>query len=244
MDIKKLSLSTIGILVSFSSLWAEDTPKAWAHESEAQVVIVGGNSETETYSAKQETKYRFTENELTLKAQYLYGKIEEIKGAENWSFSLRYDRYLSDRFSLFVAHGWSGDQFAGYDHRHDTDIGAKFYWIKNDDKNYLFSELGYRYGFIDYAYSDDTDSAHIIRFYSEAAHTVTESLFAKLWIEALPDVKESENFVFKFEPSLNFTVSKYFTFKAAYQGTYDGLPAVDGLKKYDHQTTLALVAKY
>ncbi len=223
------------------------------HESEASVVIVGGNSASETYSAKQTTGYKWNSSLITLKGHYLMGKSksqttgERTVSAENWSASLRYDHTLSERFSAFLGQGASGNRFAGIDLQLDSDLGLKYDIWKSTDKDYAFSELGYRLTQNDFVEGirPNSEVAHFARLYIEAAKSINENVFGKLWVEVLPEISDiDENWNLNFEPSLNVVLSKTFSLKTGFLGKYDAKPAAKDLEKFDYTYTLGLIAKY
>ena len=160
----KISLLALSASIfTLSPLQAEEKKKALSHESEAAVVIQGGNSETQTYSVKQKTVYTMKPSEFTLTGGYLLGRAKVLpngdleKNAENWNAALRYDYYVNDRFSIWAQHGWEGDKFAGYHTRTNNDIGGKYYLWKKDKNAYFFTELGYRYTLENPLVGDDVD---------------------------------------------------------------------------------------
>src|SRR5690606_20267281 len=123
------------------SAYAED---GWKSEAEAGVVLTSGNTETSTVSAKEETSYQFSRNILKLTGSYLYQKTSDVLSAKSWSLGIRYERLVSDRLSFFVAQSVSGDRFKGIRQAYSTDLGAKYFLVKNDDF-YWFGEAGYRF---------------------------------------------------------------------------------------------------
>ena len=217
-----------------------------SHESELGVVASGGNTDSQTINAKQLTAYKWTSNELSSKGNYLYGEANEVKSANSWSLGLRYDRNFSERFGAFLGNLWEGDEFAGVDYKSNVDLGLKYFILKTDDKNYLVSELGYRYTYEnrDEASLVDSVTDHYARAYLEAGYQLSESVSAKLWLEYLPNLSDSDDYLINFEPSLSVALSSIFSMKVAYLGKYDAQPSAAGNKDYDWLYTTSLLAKF
>lgn len=227
--------------------WAEESEKkpkdGIAHESEVGVVIIGGNSKASTYNAKQMTGYRFGKNELTATTSILLGTAASNITTRYWTAGIRYDRYINDRLSLFAASLWEGDTFSGYEYRINMDLGAKYYWIQAGDNDYAFNELGYRYR-NEHTIDASVIISHFARVYTEAAKSINDRVFAKIYVEILPDLADTENYQVNFEPSLRVSLSSALALKLAYQGRFDNKPAVSGLEKFDYKYSTALIAKF
>lgn len=239
---KKLKLFLMFALPSFA-LTQENSPevKKWANESEGSVVVVGGNSDAQTYSIKQKTSYEVAPHKLTLNGYYLMGKANSQTNAENWSAGLRYDYAFSEMLGAFIAQTVSGDRFKNIDYQYDTDTGLKYTFWKVSEKDYALAELGYRFTSYDYTNTAD-DVTHYARAYTEASKGISDSVLAKAWVEYLPNLEDSEKFLVNFEPSLQFTLSQIFSVKTGLLGRYDSRPTAS--EKFDYTYTLALIAKY
>lgn len=238
---KLLSFFTLAISSSLFAQEPESTPKRWAHESEASVVLVGGNSETETYNAKQKTSYTIDPHKFTLSGYYLLGKSNDQTSAENWSAGLRYDYAFNPSLGVYVGETVSGDRFRSISQQYDSDAGLKYTFWKASDKDFAAAELGYRYTVIEYAYAS-SDDTHYARAYLEGSKSISDSALAKAWVEYLPNLEETSKYLINFEPSLLFSLNTYFSVKTGVLGRYDSMPS--GTEKFDYTYTLALIAKY
>ncbi len=240
---KKISLWFLINLVAFSYHAHAQEKSPWAHESEASVVIVNGNSESESYSAKQKTSYKFDSNVLIATGRYLQSKSGSTETAKQWEAALRYERELSDRWSVFIQHGAESDTFAKYLQRDNTDLGGKYFFIKSDVRNF-FLEAGVR--------SSKTIASpiHTViyfnsgRFYAEYTDKINESVSGKFWAEYLPDFKSSGGYLLNYEPSINVMMSQVFSIKVAYLVKYHSKVKTSDEKKEDRSFTTALVAKF
>jgi len=231
---------------------SEETPKveeksSWAHESELGISLSGGNSDSKSINFKQMTSYAWGMNLIRLDALFLYGYANGAESARNWMGGLRYERVITNMISAYLGHSWEGDVYAGYDYRANSDIGAKIYFLKKDDKsNYFFNETGYRFRYEDRITGtvSPTSKDHIIRVYFEKARDLTSFLFWKTWVEFLFDMTNKSNIQINFEPSLNVLLSNVFSLKLGFLGKFDNEPAQAGLTTFDYLYTTALVAKF
>ena len=235
-------------LLILSALICSSVFAKFSHESELSMVVVGGNSESETYYAKTQNIYELNKNKFTLGGHYTLGSskadgdLESEITVRNWDINLRYDRSLTQKIGLFLGEQIEGDKFSGYDKRYNTDFGLRYDFIKND-KTTLYSDLGYRYT-VEKKVDNTETKDHKARVYLENTNVHNETLSSKFWIEYLPNFSESEDWIINFEPSLKVNLHKMLSLKLAYKGTYDNQPAVLGNKKFDYAYTTALIAKF
>ena len=213
----------------------------YSNESELTVIMNGGNTEQETWNAKTLNTLVKEKNTFKLGGHYSYGKADEELNTRNWDFNLRYERALNNKWSAFTAVQREEDFFASLDYRWNYDLGGIYNFFKTD-KHKLHAEAGYRRTLVSDLGGRKTNGSKL-RIYSEYTRQHSESLFFKLWVEALPNLSVSDDWQVNFEPSMNFTMSKMFTLKVAYLHKYDNEPALD-TKNSDYQYTTSLIAKF
>ena len=238
------------ILAAFlaGSMSQAQTPEAekspWKHESEISIVQVGGNSKAESYSAKQKTSVKLDLNTLTLSARYLQTKTAQVETAKSWDGSARYERELSNLWAAFVQHGAESDSYSGYIQRDNSDIGGKYFFIRETAQNF-FSELGYRYSNTNSATAPGghtyTNSG---RLYVEYSTQFNEAVSGKLWVEYLPDFKDSEAWLASYEPSMSVVLNRTFSLKLAYLVKTHNKTATPTEEKNDTTFTTSLVSKF
>ncbi len=228
-------------LISLSGR-AEDR-SAWAHESEVGLVKVSGNTDTESYNGKQKTIYTFDHNALTLAGRYLEAKTAGTQTAKSWDTSLRYERILSDQWSVFAQQGAESDSYAGYTQRDNSDVGAK-YTIKKSDTENLFAEAGYRYTKTLPSLGTDLKYESYGRLYSEYDLKVNSNVSAKFWVEYLPNFTTSDAYLVNYEPSVAVVLNSLFSLKVSYLVKYHNKTLLPNEKKEDSTFTTALVAKF
>lgn len=230
-----------------------DSKSPWAHESELSIVSSGGNTKSETYSAKQKTSYTLDASKLTAAASYLQGKSSEtdkVTGVSTevkslkWDASLRYDYAFNEIFGAYAGHGAENDSDAGYVQRDNTDLGGQYTVMKSDEQS-LITEAGLRYT----KTYDGTlnDYATFGRLYAEYIRNFTKTVNFKIWAEHLPNLKATQSYLSNAEASLSVILSSTFSLKTAYLAKYHNhqvSPAVVEDKRLDTLLTTALVAKF
>lgn len=235
---KTVLASFLAVLSLVTSANAED---GWKNESQVGVVTTSGNTETTTLSAAQSTKYEFTKNVFSITGSYLYQKSGAVISAKAWSLGVRYERELTERFSLFAAEMVQGDRFKDLRQSYNTDLGAKYSFMKTDTLTW-FGEGGYRFT------RQNTSKAqlnlHFARLYTEIEKKWNESVSSKYWIEVLPNFTDSADWQANTELSLSAALSSLFSVKTGYLLKFDHLPNAVGLKPADKVFTTSLVAKF
>ena len=213
----------------------------FSNESELTIIRNGGNTEQETWNTKTLNSYNHNKNTYKLGGHYSYGKADEELNTRNWDVNLRYERSLSDKWSLFAAAQREEDFFASLEYRWNYDLGGIYNFIK-EEKQQWHIESGYRRTLESDLEGRKTNGSKL-RIFTEYKRQHDKNLFFRLWVEALPNLSESDDWQTNFEPSLNYTLSQTFTLKLAYLHKYDNLPAMD-TKKSDYQYTTSLIAKF
>lgn len=223
--------------------------KTMTGEAEAGAVMVSGNNESDSYSTKGKLVYTFLDkNIFTASGRYLKTETKATPGADkeetarNWEAGLRYERALTDWFSVFAGHKAESDIFNGYIQRDSSDLGLKYYLTQNEN-NTWFVEAGYRYQKL-YTTANELTYSNMGRIYSEYARKLDQTLSFKYWIEYLPNFSDSEAYLVNTEASLNVMINQIFSLKLAYLLQYQNvMPA--GSDTYTTKTsTVNLVAKF
>jgi putative salt-induced outer membrane protein YdiY len=213
----------------------------YSNESELTVILNGGNTEQETWYTKTMNSYLKDKNTFKLGGHYSYGKADGLLNTRNNDINARYERAFAKEWSLFTAGQREEDFFASIDYRWNYDLGG-IYKFMTTDKQKLHAEAGYRRT-LEADLSGRKTNGSKLRLYTEYTRQHSESVFFKLWVEALPNISESDDWQINFEPSLNVTMSKMFAIKMAYLHKYDNEPTL-GSKNSDYQYTTSLIAKF
>jgi putative salt-induced outer membrane protein YdiY len=133
-------------------------PTLWKANLTLGLVWLDGNSESIGFSATGQASMKHWNNELTLNVggAYVYAGISKYgtggpisdadkkQAAGNWLVKLRYDRYFKVKNTVFVSFQATGDEFAGYEHRLEPQVGyARIFF---SSAHQLFrGEIGYDY---------------------------------------------------------------------------------------------------
>lgn len=215
----------------------------FSNESEAGIVLTGGNSDTQSWHAQDTSQYAFDKNSLRFNGNYLAAKQNDLESAQKWSLGLRFERELAEKVSSFVAQSAEGDKFAGVLQRYNSDIGAKFFLAKREKDFTWDVEAGYRFT------HEHTTNALLKdyqkgRIYSEAEKYWAATTSTKLWVEYLPNFTFARGWLFNAEASVSSALNSVFSVKTAYLLNYNNSPASPLARKTDTSFTTSLVAKF
>ena len=215
----------------------------YTNESELGILSAKGNSNSESYNAKEAVGYHWDEfDSLKFDGRYLQTKNNSIENARYWSLGLRYDRGLSNRLGIFVGELVESDKYAGYNQKYNSDLGAKYSLIK-ESRLVWNAEFGYRYT-IENQIIGDQKKLHYLRAYTEATKSWTGNISTKLWFEYLPNLTTASDYQMNSELSITAALNNIFSIKSGYLLRYDHLPNAGAVAKTDTLFTTALVAKF
>jgi putative salt-induced outer membrane protein len=231
----------------FLSVAQAQEKSPWAHESEASVVQVSGNTESESYSAKQKTVYTVESNMYTATGRYLQTKAGSVETARAWDAGLRYDRMLTEKWSAFAAHGAESDRFANIIQRDNTDLGGTYFFDK-DDTQVLKLEASYRATHnTKVASASQTDEAKGV-LNLEWNRKLNASTSAYFKAKYQHNFTETKFYLVDYEPGVTVMMSEILSLKVSYLSKYQNEPGLDKegnpLKKEDRSLTTSLVAKF
>ena len=241
-------LLTLTLLLTASVSMAEGN---FSHESQLTMIVVGGNSQSDTYNAKTINGYKFSDYKATFGGHYTLGSstVNETStvSVRNWDLNLRFDRNLSEKMSLFLGETVNGNKFAGYETRYNTDFGVSYSVIKTD-KTTLKGDLGYRYSVEELEFKptvgDKTNKSHQARLYAENTNKHTPTLSTKFTVEYVPNFTETDDWQLNVSPSLIMQMSSLLSLKLGYEGKYDNKTAEETHRKFDFNYTTTLIAKF
>lgn len=217
-----------------------DPNKRWTNESEVAVIVTSGNTETESYSAKQKTGYTFDQNVVVGSGSYLRQRSAGVETAKNWDANLRYERILSDKWSVFLQVGAESNPYSDIIQRDNQDLGGKYFFDKREN-NEFFGEFGARASKT-YSSTGVVNETHG-RLYIEYNHPFSETVQARLWTEYIHNFSKQMANRVSAEPSLYVALNRIFSMKLAYLVKKDQA-AVPPTKEIDATTTVSLVAKF
>ncbi len=226
------------LVLIFSDVRAEFTNK-----TEGGLVITSGNSRTQSIQGKHLSVYHWDSNDLSLKSSFLKGKSDGVLNAKKWDASLRYERTFTEFFSGFLSQGVESDRFAGYQQRFNSDVGPKYFFIKEQNDWNWFGEGGYRYSRERRTNGSKSNSTKG-RLYTEVAKKWGTGSSSKLWLEYVPNFSNSNDWLFNSEFSTEAALGSILSLRVAYLLKYDNQPDSVDKKKADSTLTTSLVASY
>lgn len=234
---KCFSLAILLVLFSLNLL------ASTTNESEVGILIAKGNSDSQSFSAKEAVGYSWEEvNSLKFNGRYLKAKTNGIENAFYWLTGLRYDRALNDRLGLFIGEILESDKYAGYNQKYNSDIGVKYAIIK--ELKFLWNgEVGYRYT-IENQLRGTQNKLNYARAYTEAIKEWTQGVSSKLWYEYLPNFTIGSDYQMNTELSVSAALNRTFSVKSGYLLRYDHLLNPGSQARTDTLFTTALVAKF
>jgi len=212
------------------------------NESRLGLVIITGNSKAQTFDVSQKDSYEWKINKFSFLGTYLRSTSKGLESARRWSLGFRYDLLLSERWSLFAAETIEGDTYAGYLQRYNTDVGAKFYAVKDANNNLLF-EAGYRHQ-RENQISKNKKETSFSRLYSEFEHNWNKSVSTKLWVEYLQSLSKGDDRFINGEGSLKASLTDIFSVQLAYLVRYRNLLPAGVPYKTDTTLTAAVLASF
>lgn len=234
--------TALTLFVVTQALAQTEAASAWKNESEVSVIQISGNSESESYSAKQKTSYTWEKNIFTASGKYIQTEAGGTESARNWEALAAYERTITDLFAATVSHGAKSDKFEGYVQRDNTDLGVKYYFVKNDVRTYFF---GASYGTAKNI--KDTTGQEKYTTNGKANFELNEQLneSVKLGFKANYSANlEDQDFYFvEYEPSVSVSMTKILSLKVTHNTRYANTPAT-GKKNEDRALTTAIVANF
>lgn len=213
----------------------------YSNETSLTSVVVGGNSNQNTFNSSTLNSYKSDKNTYKIGGSYTYGKADSELNTRRWDASTRYDRDLGVKTAAFANLQREQDYFANLEYRWNYDIGGSFLFIK-DKKQELKGEAGYRRT-LESDFQGQKISGTKARLFTEYSRKQNETLFYKLWVEAVPNFSISDDWQVNFEPSANVTLTTMMSLKVAYLHRYDNQP-LTGAKKSDYTYTTSLIARF
>lgn len=183
-------------------------------------------------------------------------EADMVPSAENVQGRLRYDRYFSDRFSLFLITTGRYDKFQGLAFRFNLDPGFK-YIVTKTQRTVLWAEAGYDFqhdtrteaGRVklddpDGPLLDKTRIDHSGRLFGGFRHAFTQDVTFAWGLEYLQSFIETDLGDMNSRVNLNAVLAaklfKGFSLGVGFNAAYDRLP-IPGRKQLDTTTTLSII---
>lgn len=164
------------------------------------------------------------------------------ESARRLTADARYDRFVSDRSSLYVLAGALADPFAGYDLRTNEQFGVSYSILDGEDTT-LLGELGVDWAQENYIDGVDPNSDQVIasRVMLGLHHAFSESVAFDDQVEVYESVLDFADLRVLNKATLSSRLSDKFSVKLSHELTFDNQP-VEGFRPLDHTTRVTLVA--
>jgi putative salt-induced outer membrane protein len=196
-------------------------------------------------------------DQFTLDLAANYGEASVTPGTpqettvENYQARARYDRFLSQKWALFVQESFRRDRFQGLDLRLNFDPGLAYYLLI-EEKQHLTVEAGYdlQYDVRTLQALADAEAAgtpagatevrHALRLFAGYDNSLNEHVRFDTGLEYLQAFAAAENFRLNWVSSLTANLTEAFAVAAGFTLRYDNNP-LPGIEQLDTITTLSLV---
>jgi putative salt-induced outer membrane protein YdiY len=207
----------------------------WQTSATVGLTIARGNADTTLFSFSVASEKKWTNNDLKLGADLLYGTSRtpgESTSSEtadrDHGFS-QWNHTFSDRFFGYLGVEALHDGIADIQYRFTIGPGAGYYFIKN--KKLDFSVEGGPAYIAEKL--DSTSSSYATMRVAEKLHYQISD-HAKLWetIEFLPQVDHFDNYIVNAEIGIEAALNKSnrLALRTVLDDSYDNIPAPDRLK--------------
>lgn len=217
-------------------------------------LLASGNSRSFAATGAGTLRLRRQLNEYSANIAANYGRsaptpADDMRtSVSNVQGRIRYDRFLSEHWSLFVAQSARKDRFQGLELRLNFDPGLAYY-LFDLDKHRLWAEAGYdlQYDIRENAALraaatplDKTETRHSARGFLGYENNLNEVLRLTTGLEYIQSVQESKNWRLNWDTGLTSSISSSFSFATTFSLRYDNNPLA-GVRKTDTVTALNLV---
>jgi putative salt-induced outer membrane protein YdiY len=217
-----------------------------------------GNTENLAVNAAGHASHTWDKNKLGLELLVNYGRsivdanadtfldqTERDAGfvdtAGHYSADLRYDRFLSEKDSVYALAGALADRFAGYDSRVHGQVGYGHWFVKNDSTE-LSGELGFDVADENYVVgvTPGDDIIYSVREMLGVKHKFNEEVGIEEKIEAYESVEDFSNTRVLNAIALTSNVSGKVAIKLSHTLAFDNVP-VTGFQKLDQIAMASVV---
>lgn len=235
---------------------AKDTTEA---DISAGALLSTGNARSLSATSAGKFRLRRTVNQFSAAAAINYARSaaspdDDVETTvENYQGKLRYDRFVSGSFAVFLALSARRDRFQGLDLRLNLDPGVAYYFV-DDKKQQLWVELGYDLQYdvrrdenitaaaLDGTVLDKAETRHNGRAFAGYSNDVSETVSFNTGVEFLKDVETSENWRLNWDAALSSSIGSGFSVATTFSLKYDNNP-LPKVKTTDTVTAISLVYK-
>jgi putative salt-induced outer membrane protein YdiY len=232
--------------------------------------LATGNSKLLAATANGLVETRFGDNSFGASILGNYGESAAqgaalVESARNVQGRLRYDRYVTDRASVFLIATGRQDKFQGLFFRLNLDPGFKYLFV-NRPKTVFWGELGYDFQYDDrynsaryvldangnrvvdaatgqWEWVDKTALDHSVRAFVGAKHAFNEQVNLAAGVEYLQSVVEAKRSRLNFDLLFVAKVGPGVALGLGFSARYDNDP-LPGKQDLDTATTVSLLYSF
>ena len=163
-----------------------------------------------------------------------------VKTAEREQVTLRYDRFIGKRDSLYALGGAFTDSFAGYDFRVNGQVGASHTFVDREDTSFK-AEVGVDVARENFVEGVDPNAQTVLsaRVLLGLRHKFNDHVTAEDTLEAYESLLDYTDLRINNVAGVSAGLNNRLSLKLSHQLAFDNVP-VEGYQSLDH-TTLATV---
>jgi putative salt-induced outer membrane protein len=224
-------LASVVLFLSLSaSMRAQDTkkPPPWEFSGDLGFVNVSGNTSITTLNAGERLIRRLAKWEFKHDFATVYGKTDGKESSNLLRASLRSDFALASKFALYGRTAFERNKFAGIKSRFSEGAGVVGKLIATD-VNQLNLEGGLE-ATQEKTLGGDVDNFASFRGATSWKHSFSKTAFFFQGIEALENLKDSDDLRVNTETALVAPLSTHVALKVSYVVRFDNDPALNAAK--------------
>ncbi len=221
--------------------WSEASKPGFHNESEAGVVITGGNASSESLLFKELATQRWERDAIRFDGRYLRTSSRGLESAKNWLLGGRYERALSEALGIYAGQSLESDEFAGFLQRYNSDVGGQYAIVREEALRVLV-EGGYRY-VIENRRAGQVNQS-LLRLFGEATRDWTRAFSTRASLEYLPNLTIESDYQLNLDLSASAAINEIFALKTGYTLKYRRIPVAPAVERSDTQFTTSIVAKF
>jgi len=217
----------------------EEDSDLWESSLELGLTVNRGNTDSDAYLLRIETKRKGQNTEFLANAQGLRGESDGEITKDNTQGIIRYSQNLSEfDYHVFELRAFR-DRLADIDYQFIATWSYGYYLIQNED-TFLSIEAGP--GYVQVKKEDETSGYFAAHLAERGEASVNDSVIIWQAVDYFPSLDESSRYLVTAEAGIESVLGKNLSFRAALQNRYDSTPATDK-EKNDISTLLSLVKK-
>jgi len=236
-----------------------EPPTSWTDVAELSFVLTSGNSESNSFGARNTLTRSFDSSELSLDAGGIrvesgtitrtaigtgqtdftvLDQTDRETTAENYFAQLRFDKQLSERAYVYTSGGWIRNRFAGVDNRWTGATGFGINLVTNDLSTFAV-DLGATVTSED-RISGATESFGGLRLTWNYTRQVTETTEFASHLIVDENISDIDDLRANFDNSIAVAISSVLALKAGVKLLFDNQPALEEVDLYGTPTGPAI----